>query len=145
MSSNDELYGKWLESANVWLDQFGTAAELYDRRKAFVGLRAALHALRDRLPPEEIAHLGAQLPMLLKGVYFDGWAPSRQPLKIRQRSEFVERVRHYIGDDPGIDPELCTDALFELLSEHVSRGEIADIVQTWPHELRQLWPDAQRL
>jgi uncharacterized protein (DUF2267 family) len=76
-------------------------------------------------------------------VFFDGWTPSQRPAKIRHRHEFVARVRSYIGPDPAIDPERCTDALFDLLSIHISRGEIDDVIHTWPHELRQLWPESR--
>jgi len=51
-----------------------------------------LHATRDRLPVEEVAQLGAQLPMLLRGSYYEGWVPARAPLKERRREQFLARI-----------------------------------------------------
>ena len=43
-----------------------------DRQDAYRAVRGVLHTLRDRLPVEESAQLAAQLPTLLRGVFYEG-------------------------------------------------------------------------
>ena len=62
------------------------------RNQSYAALRAVLHTLRDRLTVEEAADLAAQLPLLISGIYFDGWDPSRVPQKMH-RDEFLQHIR----------------------------------------------------
>src|SRR5829696_6138276 len=63
-----------------------------NRRHAHLALRGTLHALRDFLPIDELAHLSAQLPTLVRGIYFEGWDPSDTPADDRSREAFLGRV-----------------------------------------------------
>src|SRR5258706_13987050 len=65
-----------------WLRQIMQALGWENEQRAYLALRAVLHTLRDRLPIAEAAHLGAQLPMLIRGFYYDGWKPASKPLKL---------------------------------------------------------------
>lgn len=53
--------------------------------------RSVLHALRDRLDANVAAHLAAQMPILLKGVFYDGWDPNRSPQRTSMEG-FLSRV-----------------------------------------------------
>ena len=57
------------------MEQLGTG----DRKLAYNVLKATLHALRDRIGPENAIHLGAQLPILVRGIYYDGWQFAQTP------------------------------------------------------------------
>ena len=50
------------------------------RNYSYDALRAVLHALRDRLTVDECADLAARLPLLVRGMYCEGWDPSRVPV-----------------------------------------------------------------
>lgn len=115
-----------------------------ERHETYLAFRAVVHARRDRLPAEEAADLASQLPMLLTGVYYHGWRPGAVPVKIRDREEFLDRVRQgFDGTDLHPDAERITRAVFRLLEDRISQGEIEDVIQILPAEIRGLWPGAE--
>lgn len=129
-----------VESANIWLNEMMRRLGWDDRHRAYHGMRAVLHALRDRLTVDEAAHLGAQLPMLIRGFYYDGWHPAHKPVKERSKEEFLAHIRKAFEFDPDADPEEVTRAVFAVLANHVTSGEIEDIKHMLPAEVRDLWP-----
>jgi uncharacterized protein (DUF2267 family) len=111
-----------------------------DRQRAYLALRATLHALRDRLTVEEVAQLGAQLPMLIRGFYYEGWDPTGKPLRVRQKEQFLARIEEQFKGDDRIDPERVARAVFTVLANRVTEGEIEDVKHVLPSEIRDLWP-----
>jgi uncharacterized protein (DUF2267 family) len=103
-------------------------------------LRTTLQALRDRITVEETAQFGAQLPMLIRGFYYEGWDPANTPLKIRNREQFLARIKAPFKGDNAVDPEEVARAVFMLLSNRVTDGEIEDVKSVLPAEIRDLWP-----
>jgi uncharacterized protein (DUF2267 family) len=77
-------------TARTWLDAVMGCLGTTDRRYAYRVLRAWLHVVRDRLTVDAAAHLGAQLPELLRGVFYEGWRPSDTP-KRYDKAEFIGR------------------------------------------------------
>ena len=71
-----DVFDTTVQKTNVWLKDIMQELGWEDRHKAYMGLRTTLHALRDRLTPEEAAQFGAQLPMLIRGLYYEGWTPT---------------------------------------------------------------------
>ncbi len=135
-----DVFDTTLQKTNVWLRELQEELNWGDdRHRAYLALRSTLHALRDRLTPEEAVHLGAQLPMLIRGVYYDGWKLSGTPQKVRDKNEFLSRIRQDFYNDPTINPEQIVRAVFSLLSRKVSEGEIQDIKGIMPKELQDLW------
>lgn len=134
-----EVFDETLHKTNGWLKEVMQEMGVEDRHKAYMGLRLTLHALRDRLSPEEAAQFGAQLPMLVRGFYYEGWRPTGQPHKIRHKVEFLAPIRAYGWDACRLEPEEVVRAVLRVLSRHVSAGEITQIKQQWPQELRDLW------
>ncbi len=142
MSSQiEKVFGKTLQTAEEWLIAVMKELGTDDPHFAYRALRATLHVLRDRLTPEEANDLAAQLPMLLRGLFFDGWVPSRTPLK-RTREQFVEEV-HWRAQEsrPDVDAEPVVRAVLHTLSERVSRGEIDDVRHTLPASFDSLFSD----
>jgi uncharacterized protein (DUF2267 family) len=141
MTSMSEVWGKSLVKGNEWLKALGAELGWQDPYVILLALRSVLHALRDRLPPSEAADLAAQMPLLIKGVYFDGWRPAAVPAKIRSRADFFRLVMQPLARAvPEADPERVTRAVFRILAEHVSDGEIRDVRMVLPTELADLWP-----
>ena len=88
-----EVFDTTLQKTNEWLDEIMDELALQDRHTAYVALRGTLHALRDRLPVQEAVHLGAQLPILVRGFYYEGWRPVRESWRANKKGA----LRH----DPG--------------------------------------------
>lgn len=139
-----EVFDTTLQKTNEWLHEIMDELAIEERHAAYVALRGTLHVLRDRLPLEEAAHLGAQLPMLVRGFYYEGWRPVREPVKIH-REEFVLRVEEQLTGGLEEDAEAVVRAVFQVLSRKISRGEIEQVEQTLPNDLRDLWPVSARL
>lgn len=119
-----------------------------DTRNAGKILRGVFRALRNHLTLEENVQLLAQLPMALKGVYVDGWSPTRrQPNKSRKLSDFLDEVtREEKNIAPGktrnevqVIAEIKT--VFTLLKKYISEGEFRDMEAVLPKELKELLHD----
>jgi uncharacterized protein (DUF2267 family) len=139
-TTHHELFSNTLQKTHIWLNELTDELHCTDQHQAYLALRATLQALRDRLTVQEAAHLGAQLPMLVRGFYYEGWSPAGKPLKERHKEEFLGHVGRYFEKDEGVDPERVVRGVFKLLSKRITEGEIEDIKQILPPELRDLWP-----
>jgi uncharacterized protein (DUF2267 family) len=140
-----EVFDSTLKKTNEWLDEVMSELAIEDRKTGYAALRATLHALRERLPTEEAVHLGAQLPMLVRGFYYEGWRPVQEPIKMH-RAEFLLRVEEQLtGGASELDPEVVVRAIFQVLTRRISRGEIEQVEQTLPKDLRDLWPEWARV
>jgi uncharacterized protein (DUF2267 family) len=130
------------EHARIWLRDYGDALGQTNERLCFRGLGAFLHCLRDHLPVSEAVGLGAQLPMIVRGLYYDGWRPARTPLDERSaeavRAQVADELEHGLGANP--DEILRAGAI--VLSRHVDRRELAHLQAVLPRPLRELWPES---
>ena len=135
-----EVFDTTVHKTHTWLHEIMQELGWEDRYKAYMGLRTTLHALRDRLSVEETAQLGAQLPMLIRGLYYEGWNPTGKPEKVRHKAAFLAPIRDHFSNEWQVDPEEVARAVLKVLTQHVSAGEIADVKHCFPAELRALWP-----
>src|SRR5215831_4644448 len=133
-----EVFDRTVQKTNSWLQDLMFALAWTDRHRAYAALRATLHALRDRLSVEEVAQLGAQLPMLIRGFYYESWDPAGKPLKIRHREEFLDRVTSELAYVNDKSPEEIVRAVFTLLVQRISAGEIEDVKHVLPEDIRDL-------
>lgn len=138
--SNIPSLNRSVHKTQIWLKELSEHAHLENEQQAYSVLRAVLHALRDRLTVDEAANFAAQLPMIVRGVYYEGWRPSAAPIKYKDRSEFYERVRQELRDKADVDVVHATNAVFGLLSAKITAGEMANLREMMPADLRLLWP-----
>ncbi len=129
-----------VQQTNLWLKRLEEAYQLDERQHAYVTLRGVLHVLRDRLPPEMAVHLGAQLPTLVRGFYYEGWRMADAPTHIRHLEDFAAAVSAQLPARFPLDPVTAAKAVFELLWTELDRGEINKVVNALPASLRELWP-----
>jgi len=130
-----------VHTANAWLKELAEELGGDDRQRAYHAMKVVLHALRDRLTVAEAADLGAQLPTLIRGMYYEGWDPEGKPVKERRKEQFLTHVAALCRGHEEIFPEGIVWAVFKLLQRHVSAGEIKDIKHVLPVEIRSLWPE----
>jgi uncharacterized protein (DUF2267 family) len=139
------VFDPHLETAAAWLTELGEALELPNHpQRALRALRAGLHAIRDRLPAKEVVDLGAQLPTLIRGVYYEGWTLGNDPGRIRDPAAMIARVAAELAQDPNLDPDRVLRAVIHLLVGHVSSGEIADVIATLPRSIAVWWQTLPR-
>ena len=136
-----EAFDSTLQKTHIWLNSVMAELGWEDRQKAYLALRATLHALRDRLIIEEVTHLGAQLPMLVRGFYYEGWHPSGKPLK-EHKEQFLSHINESFRNDPDVNAEQVACAVFRVLANYIASGEIADVKSLLPKDLEALWPQA---
>jgi uncharacterized protein (DUF2267 family) len=128
-----------LHLTHTWLKELMDEMGWDDRQRAYHALRTVLHALRDRLTVNEVAHLGAQLPLLIRGVYYEGWHPAGKPIK-HHREAFLAHLADCFREGPAARAEQIVRAVFALLARHVSSGEVESVKHSLPADLRPLWP-----
>jgi len=139
MSSTTDIFSKTVQQSHEWLLDLMDELGWTDERKAQRALKACLHALRDRLTVTEAVDLGAQLPTLLRGMYYEGWRPAQCPLKERKKEEFLAHILERFRPQEPVDAEKVASAAFAVLSKRVTNGEIEDVRHILPREVRDLW------
>ena len=130
-----------VQKTHEWIDAVSENGHL-SKAEAYKALRAVLQTLRDRLPVDDAAHFSAQLPMLIRGLFFDGWRPADVPVKF-SREEFLKAISAKMVSSHFIDPLRITQEVFGVIAEQISRGESAKVRQILPKDLQSLWPEPQ--
>ena len=133
-----------VQQSQVWLKEIRDNAGLEDESEALSVFRVVLHQLRDRLTVEESVQLAAQLPIIFRGIYFEGWVPGHVPDKsVKTQQEFFDKI--VIKMLPRrLPPEPLVKTVFSMLAHHLDPGEIADVIGELPDDLKALWPMTAR-
>jgi uncharacterized protein (DUF2267 family) len=103
-------------------------------------LGATLRVLRDCLVLGLAAHLGSQLPLLVRGLYFDQWSPTEKPTDLHTADEFPAEVERSLGDIRPVNVRDAVRTVFRTISDHVERGQVVKVQDALPKEIRTLWP-----
>lgn len=135
-------FEKALHQAGSWIEDLRYELNLDDPVKTYQALRVTLLALRDRLPMNEAAHLGAQLPMIIRGGYYDGWKIREKPVKLKSAEDFFAHMEKIHSAPLPVEADTLVRAVFKLLRHRITLGEIEDIESNMPAELKELWPHA---
>ena len=139
MSTGLPVFDTTVQETNLWLKAIMEGLRTDDRHLAYLALRATLHALRDRLGAETAVHLAAQLPMLVRGLYYEGWRLAASQTKERTRADFLEHVRNELPRGAAIDPNVAVRAVFCVMWQKLDLGEVGKVIDHLPPELRELW------
>jgi uncharacterized protein (DUF2267 family) len=140
-TSNVTALDHTVHETGAWLDDLAGDGPFANREQAYSWLRAVLHSLRDRLNVDEATHLAAQLPMLVRGFYYEGWRPALAPNAEETPREFYASVAESLQgagpDDP--DVEAAVRAVFALLQRRLTGGQVRHVLSQLPSGIQELW------
>ena len=123
----------------TWLNELCDDLQWPGKHRAYLLLCETLHAIRDFLTVDEAADLAAQLPVLLRGIFYEGWDPSSTPVKSRNKSDLIARLESRFDKEPLEDTERALSAVFDLLRRHVSAGEFDHVRNAMRKPIQELW------
>ncbi|HTW72587.1 MAG TPA: DUF2267 domain-containing protein [Acetobacteraceae bacterium] len=137
-----DVFDRTLQTTNIWLDEVMEAVGP-DRKLAWHVLGAVLRTLRDRLPPPLAAHLGEQLPLLVRGAYYEHFAPAHAPLRLDTEDAFLAHVEAECGGTRPIKLRRAVRIVLAVLDEQTSPGLTDKLRRALPHHVRALWPEPE--
>jgi uncharacterized protein (DUF2267 family) len=127
-----------VQKTNEWLSQLAAELGGEDREDAWRILKGYLQTLRDELTVDEAAQLAAQLPLVVRGAFYEGFDPSRQPARLRDRDEFLARLAERAQLPATAKAERVAAAATQVLRRHVTEGEWDDVLSQLPTEVREV-------
>lgn len=127
-AAGSDVFDKTVQEVNTWLKEIMELKGWENRNKAYLALRTVLHVLRRRLPMEEAVHFAAELPLILRGLFFEGWSPEYVPVKMTRKSfwlrsqRLLPMIRRLLRK-----MEDVVQTVFKVLDQRISQGEISDL------------------
>jgi uncharacterized protein (DUF2267 family) len=137
-STRLDIIDRSVEKANIWINDLADELGTEDRRYAYRVMRAFLHALRDHLSVDQAAALAAQLPIFVRGAFYEGWDPSRTPEHTRDLDSFLRRIASEARLAGETEASFAAAAANRVLDRHVSPGEAESVLYVLPEHLREL-------
>jgi len=135
-----EIIDQSTHLAHEWINELAGRLDWSSKRSALRFMRVILHRIRDHLLVNEAAQLSAQLPVMIRGFFFEGWVPKNTPIKERNAEDFIAFVEDQMGDTAEYRGRMDIKCVFELINARISRGEVEDVRASLPQDLRDLWP-----
>jgi len=136
---SEGLFGDAVRNSQRWIDDVLKETGWDDPQRAYSTLRAVLHVLRDQLSLSEVADFGSNLPVLLRGMYFEGWRPVGRPEQLRHKDEFFMEVGARYRRNLPQELQAAVSAVFRVLDHYIPQGELDDVRSRLPADLRALW------
>ena len=134
-----------LQRTHEWLHEVADDLGFDNERAAYAALRATLHVIRDRLPVELVAHLGAEMPMLVRGIYYEGWHPSAVRLKAAHDEDFFASMhRELQGHQELQDVRRVTRSVLRVIDRRIEPGQVDRVVDALPKQAREFWSDVRQ-
>src|SRR5437763_8923030 len=99
------------QKTHEWIARVAETEHM-EKRDAWKALRAVLQTVRDRLPLDVAIHFGAQLPMLIRGMYYEDWEFSKAPIKMA----------------------------LSVIASYIGAGEMDKVKHSFPRDMQNLFP-----
>jgi uncharacterized protein (DUF2267 family) len=136
-----DVFDKTLQTTHIWLNEISEELGI-DKHRAWALLGSVLRHLRDRIPATQAAHFSAELPLILRGAYYDQYQPERQPTNERTAAEFIDAITQDVRR-VGMDVDMkAVQAVLATVSRHVPEGQCTKIRGALPQDIRGLWSAA---
>jgi uncharacterized protein (DUF2267 family) len=123
-TTHDELFERSVRESREWIDEVVAETGL-DRERALDVLRAVLHAIRDEITVRRSGRLVAQMPALIRGLYFEGWEPNRGRPTDHDLARFTPSVAR---------------GVLRVIERRIPETAFR-LREALPRELRALWPE----
>lgn len=140
MTRTIHVFERTTHEAHEWVNELAGRTGWTSERDVLRLLRVVLTKTRDHLLVDEMAQFAAQLPIVLRGMFYEGWQPKKTPIHERHAADFVADIETKIKDVADYAGSADIKAVFNLLNARLSRGEIEDVRACLPTELREMWP-----
>lgn len=135
-----EVIDQSVHLTHEWINELSGRLEWSSKRSALRLMRVILHRIRDHLLVDEVAQFSAQLPVMIRGFFFESWVPKDTPVKERRGEDFIAFIGRQMGDTVEYRGREDIRCVFDLLNARISRGEVEDVRASLPQGLRDLWP-----
>ncbi len=124
------LFARTCNKAQIWINEMQKELKRLEGDAIYHLLKAVLQSLRDQMSIHEAAHFSAQLPLILRGSFFEGWNPYVTQQGAQSKDDFVASVKERLGPIGITTSELEPSILVALnvIKKHISAGEIKDLV-----------------
>ncbi len=136
-----EVIDHTVQLTHEWINELRERLDWFSSQDALRLLRVTLQQIRDHISHEEVAQLSAQMPLLVRGMFFEGWRPSHTPVKDRGADIFLAAIEERVGNVQEWRGSEDITCVLEMLNARISEGEIADVKANLPKRIRDLWPD----
>ena len=139
-------FNQYAAQGNTFLKNYAREMNFgSDTEKASRVFTSVLYALRDIIPQQESLQFIAQLPMFIKAVYVNGWNPGKKSQRVKTVADFLNLVRMHDWPAAANDFEYSDQVTeryvmdtFDYLQKYISPGEVADIQDCLPKDLRRI-------
>lgn len=133
-----------VDNVTVWLKDIQKELGWASLENTYSATKAVLQAIRDRLPMEEVIHLSASLPLIMKGMLIDQYDFTKKPAKIFTQSLFLELIEAYYNPYKRnvIHPEEVVQAVVAVLNCRIGGGEMCKVAAIMPQEIKLLFQKA---
>jgi uncharacterized protein (DUF2267 family) len=92
VSTNILSLDRAIQNTIQWLNDIQNELGWDNRDSVYKATKAVLQTIRDRLPVEEVVHLTANLPLVMKGMLMDGYDLKDKPVRMRSVEEFYKHI-----------------------------------------------------
>ncbi|ELR17106.1 uncharacterized protein ACA1_057410 [Acanthamoeba castellanii str. Neff] len=136
-----QLFAPALAKANQWLSDIRAQCDLHDLHQAYTLLRAVFFTIRDWSGVLDNISLTEKLPMLLRGIYYEGWKAVEPRDEVRTIGDFYDTIKYHLGTTPGPladNLELNTINALQVIRVHLPQGDFKKVMNAVPEDMRKL-------
>ena len=144
MSTDITSLDRAIQNTILWLNDIQAELKWDSQDNVYRATKAVLQTIRDRLPVEEVVHLTANLPLVMKGMLMDGYDLTEKPARIWTQDLFFELIEEYYNPFKrnAIHPEDAVRAVVRVLNRRMGGGEMCKVAATMPLEIKELFRQA---